>query len=74
MNITYFIVAAYRLKMHSGDVLNAYVQSKMLEENIIYYIKQPEKFKNPGKLDHVCKLNIALYRISVVGQRWNLIF
>ena len=74
MNITYSIAAAYRFEMHSGDVLSAYVQFKMPEGDIVYYIEQPEGFKNPGKSDHVCKLNIALYGVLVAGQRWNLTF
>ena len=65
MNITYSIATAYGLEMHSGDVSSAYVQSKMLEGDIIYYIEQPEGFENPGKPDHVCKLNIALYEVPI---------
>ena len=74
MNITYSIAAAYKLEMHSGDVSSVYVQSKMPEGDIVYYIEQPEGFENPGKPDHVCKLNMALYGVSVAGQRWNLTF
>ena len=39
MNITYSIATAYGLEMHSGDVPSAYIQSKMLEGDIVYYIE-----------------------------------
>ena len=74
MNLTYTIAAAYRLEVHSGDVPSAYVQSEMPEGDVVYYVEQPEGFADPTKPDHVCKLNMALYGVLVVGQRWNLTF
>ena len=74
MNLTYTIAAAYRLKVHSGDVPSAYVQSEMPEGDVVYYVEQLEGFADSTKPDHVCKLNMALYRVPVAGQRWNLIF
>ena len=74
MNLTYTIAAAYGLEVHSNDVLSAYIQSEMPEGDVVYYVEQPEGFADPTKPDHVCKLNMALYRVSVAGQRWNLTF
>ena len=74
MNLTYAIAAAYGLEVHSCDVPSAYVQSKMLEEDVVYYVEQSEGFANLTKPDHVCKLNMALYGVPVAGQRWNLTF
>ena len=74
MNLTYAIAVAYKLEVHSGDVLSAYIQSKMPEGDVVYYVEQPEGFANPTKPDHVCKLNMALYGVPVAEQRWNLTF
>ena len=74
MNLTYTIAAAYGLEVYSSDVSSAYVQSEMLEEDVVYYVEQPEGFADPTKPDHVCKLNMALYGVPVAGQRWNLTF
>ena len=39
MNIIYSIATAYGLEMHSEDVPSVYVQSKMPEGDIVYYIE-----------------------------------
>ena len=67
MNLTYTIAAAYRLEVHSGDVLSAYIQSEMPEGDVVYYVKQPKGFADLTKLDHVCKLNMTLYGVPVAG-------
>ena len=74
MNLTYAIAAAYGLEVHSGNVSSAYIQSEMPEGDVVYYVEQPEGFADLTKPNHVCKLNMALYRVPVAGQRWNLTF
>ena len=70
----FFFFFFFLLEVHSSDVPSTYIQSKMLEENVVYYVEQLEGFADPTKPDHVCKLNMALYGVPVAGQRWNLTF
>ena len=74
LNLTYAVAAMYGLEVGSGDVSGVYLQSEMPKENIVYYVEQPEEFKNPAHPDWVCILNKALYGVPIVGQRWNLTF
>ena len=74
LNLTYVVTAIYGLEVDSGDVPGAYFQSEMPKGNIVYYVEQPEGFKDPAHPDWVCMLNKALYGVLIAGQRWNLTF
>ena len=74
LNLTYMVAAMYGLEVDSSDVSGAYLQSEMPKGNIVYYVEQPEGFKDPAHPDWVCMLNKTLYGVLIAGQRWNLTF
>ena len=67
LNLTYAVAAMYGLEVDSGNVSGAYLQSEMPKENIVYYVEQPEGFKDPAHLDWVCMLNNTLYGVLIAG-------
>jgi hypothetical protein len=60
-SIRYIIARACQRQMvlSQGDVKTAFLSSSMEGETV--YIEQPEGFREPGKEDHVCLLNRAIY-------------
>ena len=53
---------------------SAYIQADISDGDIVYYITQPEGFKDPEHSKYLCRLNKALYGMPIAGQCWNLTF
>ena len=51
LNLTYAVAAMYGLEVDSGDVSGAYLQSEIPKGNIVYYVEQPKRFKDPAHPD-----------------------
>ena len=73
-NLIYMVAAMYGLEVDYDNVPGVYLKSKMPKGNIVYYVEQPEGFKDLAYPDWVCMLNKALYGVPIAGQRWNLTF
>lgn len=52
------------------DVKTAFLYGVLPEEETTY-MEQPQGFEEPGKEDHVCKLERGLYGMKQAGQIWN---
>ena len=74
LNLTFAIAAMFDLDVNSRDVPSVYVQADIPDGDIIYYVTQPEGFKDPEHLKYLCQLNKALYGVPIAGQCWNLTF
>ena len=74
LNLTFAIAAMFDLDVNSGDVPSAYIQADIPDGDIVYYVTQPKGFKDPEHPEYLCRLNKALYGVSIAGQCWNLTF
>ncbi|GJW42283.1 retrovirus-related pol polyprotein from transposon TNT 1-94 [Tanacetum coccineum] len=60
--------AAYMgFMVYQMDVKSAFVNGKILEE---VYVQQPHGFKSSDVLNHVCKLDKALYALKQAPRAW----
>ncbi|GJU90423.1 retrovirus-related pol polyprotein from transposon TNT 1-94 [Tanacetum coccineum] len=55
--------------VYQMDVKSAFINGKLKEE---VYVKQPQGFESNEFLNHVCKLDKALYRLKQAPRAWYL--
>jgi hypothetical protein len=72
INTTFALAAHNGVTVHSGDIPAAYVQAPVPDGDTVYYIEQPQGFKDLDHPDWVCRLNKCLYGIPCSGKQWNM--
>ena len=55
-------------EIHQMDAKTAFLQGNLNEE---IYMRQPNGFVNPEKLDYVCKQNKGIYELKQALKCWN---
>ena len=67
--------AARNLRIHSGDIPSAYLQTEIDSLKYRVYLKQPKGYIPPkGKEDWLLRLNSMMYRLINAGQVWFKVF
>ena len=61
------LVAHYNMELHQMDVKTTFLNGELEE---VIYMKQPEGFVEPGKEDHVCKLQKSIYGLKQASRQW----
>ena len=61
------LVAHYNMELHQMDAKTAFLNGELEE---VIHMKQPEGFVEPGKEDHVCKLQKSIYGLKQASRQW----
>jgi hypothetical protein len=68
MRTVLHIGATHDWDIHQMDIKTAFLHGELEEE---IYMEQPAGAKEPGKEDHVARLNKTLYRLMQAAREWN---
>ena len=67
IRVIFTLAAAYNWDIQQVDVNNAFLNGDLQE---VVYMNQPTSFVNAAKLDHVCKLQKALFGLKQAPRAW----